>query len=499
MKSLTPWILTMVLFVFAFGCKKDDDISTDPSDILAFSQDSVIFDTVFTTVGSTTRLLKVYNNNDQTVSISNLSVNGGEASNFRVNVDGVPGTLFENVEIAADDSMFIFIDVTVDPTLDGNPFVIEDRLNFLLNGNMQEVLLVAWGQNAIFHYPQNSIGSLGISCLDPDGDCFNEEPPVDANWTSELPHVVYGYIVIDEFDHLTIEEGTQIHFHADAGMWVFQGGQLTVEGTKENKVVFQGDRLDFVYDDVPGQWDRIIINESPAGMDHVIKHAIIKNSTFGIQAKPFAANEDASTNSSISPNKLIMENVIMQDHSATALWATNFRVEAENCLFANAGSYCGLFQGEGQYDINHCTFANYWTENTRTSPGFLISNSYLNEFNGMVQVTKSILTSTLTNNIFYGNDFEEFNYQFDVGVGLTVDVSFDRNLFKVDEADVNNIFFTNSVTNYAPSFVDISTRDFHLAETAIGIQSDNSILNEDLDCVTRDPGAKEKGCYEFVP
>lgn len=494
----------LVVVLLVLGCRKDQEYLTSSNAQLAFSVDTVIFDTVFTTVGSTTKLLKVYNNNDQPVLLENVSLQLGTASSYRINVDGDPGVELEDIEIGAEDSIFVFVEVTVDPGNINNPFVIEDRIYFNLNGNQQEVLLAAWGQNAVFHYPTGSIldGQLQVSCLDEDGDCFNGEEPVSATWNNALPHVVYGYLIVDSGDHLTIEAGTQVHFHSGSGLWVLDDGSLTVEGEPNNRVVFQGDRLEHIYDDVPGQWDVIRVNEGTTDIE--IKYAIIKNGIIGLQAMPLVTQDNPPNDQQPSENKLILENVLIQDHSSFGLWARNYQVEATNCIFANAGQSVTLLQGGGNYNFNHCTFTNYWSETTRNTPGFYMSNLYEDE-NGAIQ-GRSVGSSVIENSIFYGNNFEEFSYFFDLTEGRTAEVQFRNNLYKLDETNINgSAFFPTTggiqqITNGNPNFVDPSIRDWHLMEGSIVINKGNSTLSDDYDGENnRFDGAPDLGALEFQP
>lgn len=117
----------------------------------------------------------------------------------------------------------------------------------------------AWGQDAWYHYPTNAIKFK-------DGTYFpysliSKDTLVDTIWKKDKPHVIYGYLVVDEHQKLKIEAGVQVYMNYKAGLWVYKGGQLKVLGEKGNEVVFQGARRDKDYADEPGQWDRIWINE----------------------------------------------------------------------------------------------------------------------------------------------------------------------------------------------------------------------------------------------
>jgi hypothetical protein len=81
-----------LLFLLAMSsltsCKKPVFFSNGN---LSFSRDTVLFDTVFTTIGSTTKNFKFYNNDNKAVIVEEIELMGGSASPFRINVDGLSG------------------------------------------------------------------------------------------------------------------------------------------------------------------------------------------------------------------------------------------------------------------------------------------------------------------------------------------------------------------------------------------------------------------------
>ena len=123
-------ILTIIMIVSFASCKKERLYSYDNSLKLSFSSDTVTFDTVFTTIGSSTRQLMIYNNNDDNLIINSVRLAGGTSSQFSINLDGESGYDFSNVEIYAKDSLFLFVRVTINPNNDNNPFFVEDQLIF---------------------------------------------------------------------------------------------------------------------------------------------------------------------------------------------------------------------------------------------------------------------------------------------------------------------------------------------------------------------------------
>ena len=241
---LTTSVAAIVL-LFSFSSCKKDKLLTDSIVHLTFSDDTLRFDTVFVTAGSATQIFTVHNNESQPIRISSIRLGHGDASYYRLNVNGVPGKSFSDVEIGANDSIWIFAEVTIpDPNNPNTPFVVTDSIVFQTNGNQQDVKLIAWGQRAHFHYyPPNSPPLFFLNCND--------------IWTNDLPHVVYGYALIDSACTLTMEQGVRVHFHNSSGLIALSGGKIVVNGTRDSVVTFQGDRLGEDFKDVPGQWDRI--------------------------------------------------------------------------------------------------------------------------------------------------------------------------------------------------------------------------------------------------
>jgi len=195
-----------------------------------------MFDTVFTTIGSTTRILKVFNNYKEKLLISSVKIGGGDMSNFRMNVNGIAGNEVLDLEIPPKDSIFIFVEVTVDPVGQNMPMVVQDSIEFKTNFNIQKIPVIAWGQD--FHLIKSKL-------------LKNE------TWTNDKPYLVYNYAYVDSLSTLTIEEGAQIHFHKGAGLYV--KGKLLVNGTNAEPVIFTADRLETDYKNVPEQWNGILL------------------------------------------------------------------------------------------------------------------------------------------------------------------------------------------------------------------------------------------------
>ena len=165
MRKIASILFLITIVVSFFSCRKDG-IETDPSVTLEFSSETILFDTVFATFGSTTKRLKVYNPSNKTVVISSLSVGNGANSQFRINVDGISGNIHTDIEIEGKDSLFIFAEVTIDPNSSFTDFIVEDKINFLTNGNTQSVDLVAWGRNAHYYVANTTANGIPVVYLD---------------------------------------------------------------------------------------------------------------------------------------------------------------------------------------------------------------------------------------------------------------------------------------------------------------------------------------------
>jgi hypothetical protein len=357
----------VVFFGLLFLSCKKNKLNTDSSARIYISQDSVLFDTVFTTIGSAHRQLRVVNKNKERIKISSIVLKGGTASAFKLNVDGAPGAVFQDIEIAGKDSMYIFIQVNVNPTSQNSPLVISDELVFNVNGNEDKVYLEAWGQDAYYHRPTNALKFK-------DGTYFpystvSTSTGVTVTWANDKPHVIFGYLVVDEFQKLVINAGTKIYMNPKAGLWVFQGGEIKIQGQKGNEVVFQGVRREPEYADEPGQWDRIWINEG--SVNNVIDYAIIKNGFIGLQCENLGTAQGIDP---AAPRRLKLTNTHIRNMSLWGLYALNYNIYGGNNVISNCQEHSLNIQLGGRYTFIHCTFANYWTKSTRAKSTVNISN-----------------------------------------------------------------------------------------------------------------------------
>ncbi|MAY82557.1 MAG: hypothetical protein CMP59_00325 [Flavobacteriales bacterium] len=488
---LSSLIILFSGIMLLFACRPDEEIFDSPSAQLRFSTDSVSFDTVFTSVGTVTANIRVYNPYKERIRISSIRLNGGQASAFRINVDGSPGPTHSNVEIAGEDSMFIFIEATIDPTNVNNPFVITDFIEFVTNGNRQDVDLVAWGQNAIYFTPTSFNQNLpDFTCLT--GPCSDTVAPVNVTWTKDKPYVIYGFIAIDSLDVLTIEAGARIYFHQDGGMWVYRGGTLKVMGTASEPVTFQGDRLDANYVNRPGQWDRIWINE---GGQNEIHHARIRNGFIGLQPEVLPFDDPP-----YDPTSLLITNTIIENCSGFGMISSIYNVRAENLVISNSGQYNMVLRSAGNYDFYHCTFANYFAQAARETPSVLIQNSFVTANNTQVIGEPNV---GIYNSIIYGDLENEFETEI-INNG-TLNLDFRSLILKTTQNTSDTTQFKNIIRNPANMiFEDPSNLDFSLSENSLardlGDVNLANVVPLDIEGNSRTAdGMPDLGAYEFTP
>jgi len=477
--------LALLLLSVLFACHRDDFL-TETEGSLTFSTDSVSFDTVFTTVGSTTKQLRVYNPYNKSIKISSITLAGGNASNYRINIDGVSATQIKDIVLKAKDSLYIFVKVTVDPNNTNTPFVVSDSLVFVTNNHVQQVKLVSWGQNAYYHTPKYHPVNMSPYCV------------ISSNetWLNDKPHLVYGWVVVDSSFTLTIQEGTKIYFHNNSGIWVYNDASLKVTGTKEKPVVFQGDRLEQWYKDLPGQWGRMVYNGnlysmgiwlSQGSINNDINYAVIRNGDTGIKAD--------TVGNSTNPT-LKLRNTIIENMSTAGIYAQGSFVEAENVVVSNAGVHAVILSIGGSYDFKHCTFANYWNYTTRQTSSVVLNN-YYKDVNSVIHV-RDLTKADFGNCIIYGNVEEEVFL--DKNSSGIFNYKFTNCLLKTNHDIGNTTYYTNCLKNADPLFENTSTNNYQLqvyspaldiGDMSIALQVPYDILGN-ARTISPDLGAYEK-------
>lgn len=454
MKRIIYFLFTICILMFWSSCRKDFDFAPSSGN-LGFSKDTIYLDTIFSNIGSSTYNLKVYNRSDDDISIPTVRLSQGESSNYRLNVDGLPGKEFQNVELLANDSLFIFVETTADiQALAQNSleFLYTDAIEFDSGTQLQKVELVTLIKDAVFIYPDrdNTTGIIETLTFDVDGDGVDDETTLqgrfledsELTFTNEKPYVIYGYAAVDEGDVLTIEAGARVHFHANSGLLVTNNASLKVNGALspdqdllENEVIFEGDRLEPLFADVPGQWGTIWLYNG--SVDNDINYATIKNGTVGILSEG---------NQNDSDDKLTITNSQIYNSSNFGILGRASSISAENVVINASGqsSFAGTLGG--RYNFTHCTLANYWNNSFRQFPSVFLNN-YVTDQNNMNNGND--LFARFNNCIIFGNDNPEIG--FDNITSNLFDFKFTNCLIRFQDTSGN---FSNDA-NYLISDTDL--------------------------------------------
>ncbi len=260
--SLKYLIFIGFLFQLFISCEKED-LNTSTTAKLEFSEDTILFDTIFTTIGSSTKRFTVKNPYNKSIEINSIYLAGGVSSPYRLNIDGHAGDRLENVELKEKDSLYIFVEITVDPNNSNLPMVVKDSIIFSFNNTQQDIDLIAWGQ---------------------DVNLINGEVIGTETWINNKPYLIYNSMLVDTNSVLTIEPGVILYFHKDSRLYV--AGTIVSNGTYESPILFQGDRLENDYEDIPGQWDGIWL--MAGSKDNIFNFTEIKNAIIGIQVDTLA-------------------------------------------------------------------------------------------------------------------------------------------------------------------------------------------------------------------
>ncbi|MBI9037536.1 MAG: hypothetical protein JEY97_05325 [Bacteroidales bacterium] len=478
-KLFIPLSFIIVIGLIFSSCRKDDEINTSPSVTLGFSTDTVIFDTVFSTIGSITKQLKIYNHDNQKIKISSIALASGNSSQYMLNIDGIAATSVADIEIDGDDSLYIFVRVTVNPGDVNSPFVVQDSIVFQTNGNIQDVDLVAWGQDAYYINADTYVKGL------PPYKIVAHEFS-DTTWDAQKPYLIYGYAVVDSNAVLNINAGAKIHFHDGSGLWVYKGGSIKVNGTENYPVIFQGDRLEEDYSQLPGQWDRIWLNES--SKDNVFNYAIIKNGFIGIQAE---------TMQQYMGNQLILNNTIIENMSGMGLFTRYYKITATNDVIANCGIYDIALTLGGDYNFKQCTFANFWRYSIRQTPSLIINNYYLDSAD--VPHTFDMFTY-FGNCILYGSNEEEI--VIDSKEAEDFNYLFENTLLKTTLDIEDTDHYMSCLKNLDPLFKDYQSNNYELDTLSPAIDAGNINIAESVPFDIKGESRQQSpdlGAYEFVP
>ena len=466
-------LLALLLCVMT-GCQDDDSFSTNVSNILSFSADTVKLDTVFSAVPTTTRTFWVHNESGDGIRCTNIRLERGNQSGFRVNVDGVylgseSGYQASEVEIRKGDSIRVFVELTSPVNGRNKPWLVEDNLLFLLeSGVTQKVNLNAYSWDAIKYR------NLHITN--------------DTTLTGDRPIIVYGKLTVEEHATLTLAAGTTLYFHDGGGIDVY--GRLCSQGEAGKEVILRGDRLDWMFDYLPydlmsGLWDGIHFYET--SYDNVMEFTDLHSSFNGI----------VCDSADVEKQKLTLKNMTVHNCQGKGLSTVNCKVTAENCQFTNTLYECVDILG-GDVTMNHCTLAQFYPFDSNRRPAL---NYYSTATMPLLRMDciNSIVTGYPEDVVMGATENENipFNYRFISSILRTPAVEDAEHIIDVIFENVEDTASVQGDKHF--KLVDINTQhyDFHQDSLSPAVNKGNKDypVSDDRDGKARDD-QPDMGCFE---
>ena len=503
--------LSSILFMVFICSSCENDLTFTPNqNPLEFSKDTVFLDTVFTNIGSSTYSLKVYNNSNNNIVIPEIKLQNTNESFFRINIDGIyendGQNTYENIELLANDSLYVFIETTIDINQIGteqNSFIYEDKLQFINVNNTQNVHLVSLVKDAVFIFPNRELSGQDYIyetlSFDLDGDGIADETNIRGRFldqdelvfNNDKPYVIYGYAAVSSGDELLIEKGSRIYFHSNSGFIITSGASLKANGEfsenqneLENEIIFEGDRLEPFFENIPGQWGTIWLMDG--SVDNELSFCTIKNSTVGLYSS------GGDTNSTY---KLKLSNVKIFNSSNFGILGISTSIKAENLVINNSGqsSFAGTYGGK--YNLNHSTISNYWNNGIRQFPSLLVNDFYVDS--NQNEYTNNLFEVNITNSIIYGNQNIEFlvekigSDEMELNVANSLIKFNDYNNYFENDINLdfsNQNYYEEIYENLDPSFINEYQNDLRINQFSevIGLGKEEFALETPLDMLNID-------------
>lgn len=436
-------VLLPLLAVTLSACNDDDTFSASTFNRLTLGVDTVYMDTVFSRVPASMRTFWIYNNSGDGIRCTNVRLQNGNQTGFRVNVDGINlgeqmGYQTSDIEIRKGDSIRVFVELTSRNTYQLEPKEIEDNLVFTLeSGVRQTVNLNAWSWDA------DMVQEMNIT----------QDSVIDN--AGKRPLIIYKGITIDSLATLTIAKGSTIYFHDDAGIEV--KGRLVCQGDSTANVVLRGDRLDNMFDYLPydlvsGRWKGIHFASSSYG--NIIDFTDIHSGYDGI----------VCDSSDVMRQKLVLSSSIIHNCKGYGLSTCNAKVDVTNCQITNTLGDCVAVFG-GDVSLLHCTLAQFYPFDAQRGAALRFCNNTASGVWPLVNlsVRNSIVTGYADDEVRWSlpDSTAAFNYSFAYSLLRTPQESDTISFGSIVWEDVKDTLVAGK-KNFKRIDTDLLRYDFHL-------------------------------------
>lgn len=474
-------ILTLLV-----GCR-DMTVSDDPTLSLSFSKDTLSFDTVFSSIGSSTLRLMIYNPNANALRINEIWLDDGRY--FRVNIDGETSLdRLSDIELHGGDSLFVFVRVLVDPQNEDAPVLIEDALRFAFNGKVQQVVLEAYGQDVhLIRTPHHRTDTA--SCT----------------FHADKPYLIYDTLVVA--NRLIISPGAQLYFHTGASLYAL--GSVDARGTLDDPILLRGDRRDRLFDSVPyiyasGLWDGFYLMSDAASLmppQYHLDHVEIISGNVGLYCQ--------SERTDRLPT-LTLTNSRIHNHARYGLVLQHVNASVANTEISNCASYCVYLSG-GKHRFVHTTIASYFRStnlNIQSTDREDVAAVYIDNLSKTDPQTdasflNSILTGVRSNQLVVATPITRYYPGTFLGNYLKTDTlripNASGNTYYTAEADTVPLFRNTFYSSHGYRYYDFRLDSL---SPAIGIADSLTALEYPQDrvgCTRLDPATRpDAGCYQHT-
>ncbi len=534
MKYFLFLVSTITLLILG-GCRNDFDDVVINNEQLRFSTDTIHLDTLFTKVRSSTKRFSIINTSDDDIVIPKIALGRGVNSFYTLNINGLPGAdapnipssgkIFENIEVLAKDSIFGFVQTTLDYDLVKNDLNDKGEYNDQIifqspNGN-QSVELFTKINDADFIFNDidaanaRPIREIETKRRNNKGELIKlkayELTDTELTVNNSKALLIAGYAIVPSGKTMRINAGSRIHFmeieqgetnlNEKAGLIIEDGARLEILGAistdletpEKDLVIIEGSRIDEDFDILPGQWDFIWIQK---GATASISNCIIKNAITPLFV-------EGNGNISTPPNnQLTLNNVQIYNAQTAGIQATATSIDAFNVVIDQCGNNSLNIEEGGIYNFSHSTIANYFNlgisgvavglNNTKRAESDIESSNLNISFTNCIIDGPSASEIRLTN-----SNQADFTLFFENCLIKTRNNSFEPLL------DIsNNSIYSNCIFNEDPKFRNTNLNQLFIDNESAAngkakiIGNGNDILGKSRNTTAPDIGAYESISFE---